>query len=377
MVKAWAGLVTAGTVAAVGLAAHTFANMRSLRTPRPPATPARERVSVLLPARNEAGTIQSAVSSVLAQHGVPDLQFVVLDDGSHDGTADLAVDAARGDARLEIIRAEDRPPPEGWLGKPWACARLADQAEGSVLVFMDADVVLEPDAVAALVEDLRTRGLAMVASYPAQQAEGWLERLVQPLVIWSWAATMPLAWAERSLRPSLSAANGQLLVVDAKAYRSADGHGAVRGDVLEDIGLMRAFKRAGLHTATVDGSQLATCRMYTTAEEVVDGYGKSLWAAFNGPAGSIAVNALLVMAYVVPAAGMVGPGRGTRIIGTVGYLAGVGSRTLVARRTGGRILPDALAQPLSIIAFAGLNALSWKRHLRGENRWKDRPVVTP
>ncbi len=376
MVRAWTGLVTVGTVAAVGLAAHTFANLRSLRTPRRPTTPTGEQVSVLIPARNEAGTIQSAVTSVLAQEGVPDLQLIVLDDGSHDGTADLAVDAARGDARIGIVRAEDQPPPDGWLGKPWACSRLADDAEGSVLVFMDADVTLEPDAVAALVDDLRTRGLAMVAPYPAQEAEGWLERLVQPLVVWSWAATMPLARAERSLRPSLSAANGQLLVVDAGAYRSAGGHGTVRGNVLEDIGLMRAFKRAGLHTATVDGSRLATCRMYSTTEEVVDGYGKSLWAAFNGPAGSVAVNALLLLAYIIPAAGMVGPGRRARAIGTVGYLAGVGSRTLVARRTGGRVLPDVLAQPLSIIAFAGLNALSWKRHLRGENRWKDRPVVT-
>ena len=375
MVKAWSGLVTAGTVAAVGITVHTFVNMRSLRSPRRPSAPVGEAVSVLIPARDEAETITAAVRSVLVQDGVPDLQLVVLDDGSQDGTSDVAVGAAPGDARLEVVSAEDQPPPDGWLGKPWACARLADQADGSVLVFMDADVTLEPDAVAALVDDLRTRGLAMVAPYPAQQAEGWLERLVQPLVIWSWAATMPLAWGERSLRPSLSAANGQLLVVDAQAYRAAGGHGAVRGDVLEDISLMRAFKRAGLHTATVDGSRLATCRMYSASEEVVDGYGKSLWAAFNGPAGSIAVNDLLVLAYVLPAAGMAGPGRRTRIIGTVGYLAGVGSRTLVARRTGGRILPDVLAQPLSILAFAGLNAVSWKRHLRGENRWKGRAVV--
>lgn len=376
MVTAWSRLVTIGTVTAVAITAHTVVNLRSLRRPRRPSHATTEQVSVLIPARNEAATIMAAVRSALLQEQVRDLEVVVLDDGSHDGTGDLATGAAPDDARLRVVRAEDRPPPAGWLGKPWACERLAQEASGSVLVFMDADVTLDSDAVAALSADLRTRGLAMVAPYPAQEAEGWFERLVQPLVIWSWAATMPLAWAERSLRPSLSAANGQLLAVDAAAYRAAGGHAAVRGEVLEDIGLMRAFKRAGFHTATVDGSTLARCRMYSTTREVVDGYGKSLWAAFNGPAGSIAVNGLLLLAFVIPAAGMLGPERRTRVIGAVGYLAGVGSRTVVAHRTGGRIAPDVLTQPLSILAFAALNALSWKRHLRGENRWKGRPVVT-
>ncbi len=373
--RGWARLVTVGTVTAIAIAAHTAYNLRSLRRPRRPAAPVSERVSVLIPARNESATIDAAVRSALAQVAVPDLDVVVLDDGSTDGTGAIASGTASGDGRLRVVRADDEPPPAGWLGKPWACARLAQEASGSVLVFMDADVTLADDAVAALVDDLRSRGLAMVAPYPAQEAEGWLERLVQPLVIWSWAATMPLAWAERSLRPSLSAANGQVLAVDTAAYRSAGGHGAVRGDVLEDIGLMRAFKRAGFHAATVDGSALARCRMYSTTGEVVDGYGKSLWAAFNGPVGSIAVNGMLLLAFVVPAAGVLGPGRRTRAIAAAGYLAGVGSRAVVAHRTGGRVLPDVLAQPLSILAFATLNALSWKRHLRGENRWKGRPVV--
>lgn len=376
-VRIWSLAVGIGSAVAVGIAAHTAVNLRSLRTPRRRAAAAGnpEPVSILIPARNEEATILDTVGSALAQEGVPDLSVVVLDDGSHDRTGDLAEAMGGSDPRLRVVREPDQPPPDGWLGKPWACQRLADGASGTVLVFVDADVTLAPDAVASLVDELRSSGLAMIAPYPAQEAEGWLERLVQPLVTWSWAATMPLAWAERSLRPSLSAANGQLLAVDAAAYRAAGGHAAVRGDVLEDISLMRAFKRAGFHTATVDGSTLARCRMYASTEEVVDGYGKSLWAAFNGPIGSVAVNGLLLLAYVVPAAGLVTGDRRTRALGAIGYAAGVTSRALVARRTGGRLLPDVLAQPLSILAFATLNAISWRRHLRGENRWKGRPVV--
>ena len=376
MVRPGRALVAAGTLTAAALAAHTAINLRQLRTPSPDAPACTEPVDVLIPARNEAATIEATVRSALAQQGVPHLTVTVLDDDSDDATAAIVEAIARDDARVRLVRAHDNVP-EGWLGKPWACARLADQARGSVLVFVDADVVLEPHAVRALVADLRARGLAMVAPYPHQQAHGWLERLVQPLVTWSWVATMPLAWAESSTRPSLSAANGQVIAMDADAYRRAGGHAAVRDQVLEDIGLMRAVKVSGGHAATVDGSALATCRMYDSTPAVIDGYTKSLWAAFGGPVGSVAVAALLSLAYVVPAAAMVAaPTRRTRGIGAVGYAAGVTSRALVARRTGEPVI-DSLAQPASIATFVTLSGLSWWRHLRGTNRWKGRPVSVP
>jgi hypothetical protein len=369
--------VTAGSLTAAGIAAHTAANLRLLRTPDPDAPEVAESVSVLIPARDEERHIAETVRSVLAQSGVPDLEVIVLDDASSDRTGPIVSALAAADDRVRLVTGPDDPLPEGWLGKPWACERLAAQARGSVLVFVDADVVLAPHAVRALVHTLRTTGLAMVAPYPLQVADTWLERLVQPLVTWSWAATMPLRWGERSLRPSLSAANGQLLAVDATAYRHAGGHAAVRGEVIEDVALMRAMKRSGAHAATVDGSHLATCRMYTGTAEVVDGYAKSLWAAFNGPVGSVAVSGLLVGAFVVPAvAAVTAPTGRTRAIGAAGYAAGVASRAMVAQRTGEPVLPDALAHPASIAAFAALSAVSWQRHLRGANRWKGREVTT-
>lgn len=364
--------VALGSVAAVGLAVHTAVNLRQLRRP-PRAARVLERVSVLIPARNEAASLPATLRSVLASTGVDDLEVIVLDDGSSDGTAEIA--RAVADPRLTVLVGADTPPPAGWLGKPWACIRLAEQATGSALVFIDADVEVAPNGIAAAIQAMRAAGLALVSPYPRQLAVSPLERLVQPLVTWSWAATMPLGWAERSTRPSLSAANGQFLVVDAAAYRDIGGHASVAGEVLEDIALMRAMKRSGQRTATLDGSQIAQCRMYQGNREVVDGYAKSLWDAFNGPAGSIAVNALLASAYVVPALGMAfGKSRRTRVAGAIGYAAGVASRGMVARRTGERVLPDVLAQPASITAFMGLNLVSWWRHLRGTNRWKGRPV---
>jgi len=367
-------IVAIGSVIAVGLAAHTLWNLRQLRRPDPGAPRVDEPVTVLIPARNEVAHVRETVMSVLDQDGIDDLTVIVLDDASTDGTSEVL--ASIDDARLTVITGTDEPLPTGWLGKPWACQRLSAAANTDVLVFADADVHFEPWALRAAIGELRGSGFALIAPYPRQLADSWLERLVQPLVTWSWVATMPLRWAETSVRPSLSAANGQFLVFDATAYRAIGGHEAVAGDVIEDVAIMRALKRAGFNTATVDGSHLASCRMYDGSDAVIDGYSKSLWAAFNGPAGSIGVNALLLASGVVPYVAFIfARDRRTKLIGAIGYGAMVTSRAAVAIRTGERVFPDVLAHPNSIVAFSALNVLSWVRHLRGTNTWKGRAVT--
>lgn len=366
------GVVGAGTVAALGVAAHTALNLRDLRSPHAPATEISEKVSILIPARDEAGVIEAAVRSALAQRGLADFEVIVLDDGSTDATA--AIVSSITDARLTLEQSADELPPQGWLGKTWACHRLSLMATGSVLVFLDADVVLEPDAVAACIAELRAHSFALIAPYPRQETRGVVTSLMQPLLTWSWASMIPLRIAEQSARPSLSAANGQLLVFDAAAYRTAGGHEAVANDVIEDVALMRAVKISAGTAATVNGSHLASCRMYDSSEQLIDGYTKSLWAAFGGPAGSVAVNALLAGMYVLPAVAMVSStNRSTRALGALGYAAGVASRAMVASRTGASV-PSAFAHPVAVAAFVGLNALSWRRHLAGTNAWKGRAL---
>lgn len=376
MTTASRALVRAGAVAACAIAAHTAVNLRYLRSPDPGSPPVDEQVTVLIPARNEAGHIEATLQSILTQTGVPRLAVIVLDDGSTDETSAVVRRMAARDSRLTLVTGADERPPAGWLGKPWACQRLAEGITGGVIVFVDADVMLYPHAIRAATGTLRDNGLALVAPYPLQLAVSALERLVQPLVTWSWVATLPLRWAESSTRPSLSAANGQFLVVDAVAYRAIDGHSAVRSEVIEDVALMRALKEDGQRTATVDGSRLAHCRMYEGNAAVVDGYSKSLWSAFGGPGRSVAVNALLIGTYLMPAiAAVAAADPATRRWGRLGYAAGVASRSLVAHRTREQVLPDTLLHPVSIAAFAALNLVSWQRHARGRNTWKGRAVT--
>jgi hypothetical protein len=370
------GVETAVATAAVGAwlaTAHTAYNLAVLRTPASQPPDVAERVSVLVPARDEADRIGPCIEALLDSVGLRDVEVIVLDDGSSDGTADVVRRCAAGDPRLVLLDGTDDPLPDGWLGKTWACERLARAATGTVLVFVDADVVVSPHGIAASIALLRQSNLDLVCPYPRQLADGALPRLVQPLLQWSWATLLPVGLAESSPRESLVAANGQLLVVDTVIYHRSGGHDAVRGEVLDDVALLRAVKRVGGRGVVVDGTDVATCRMYDDAESLVDGYAKSLWSAFGSPIGAAGVVALLSWLYVVPPVALLaGPTARARAWGAVGYAAGVAGRTLVARRTGGRALPDVAAHPASVVAFGLLVVESWRRRRRGTASWRGR-----
>ncbi|WP_432829461.1 glycosyltransferase [Dactylosporangium sp. CA-092794] len=356
-----------GCAALLALLAHTLVNARLLR--RPPATAPGDgagTVAVLLPLRDEAHRVEPCLRALLALR--PRVRVLVLDDGSTDGTAELV----RRIAGERVTLLAGRPLPEGWLGKPHACQQLAEAAgDADVLVFVDADVVLEPDAAGRATALLRSAGVDLLSPYPRIEAVSTGERLVQPLLQWSWLTFLPLRAMERSARPSLAAAGGQFLVVRRDAYERAGGHAAVRDRVLEDIELARAVKRAGGRIALADGSGLARCRMYPSWNELADGYSKSLWASFGSPLGAAAVVGLLLALYVaLPATALFGAWYGL-----LGYALGVAGRVVSARATGGRAFPDALAHPVSVLLFGWLMIRSYRRRRR--TTWKGRPAWRP
>jgi hypothetical protein len=363
----------AATAVVAGLTAHAAVNGRLLRRPVRQAATGRH-VSVLVPARNESDRIGACLRALLASRW-PDLQVLVLDDQSDDGTADVVRRVAVGDPRVQVL--EGAPTPPGWLGKTWACAQLAAAAGGEVLVFVDADVVVAADAIAALV-GLVDDGLDLACPYPRQLADGVTPRLVQPLLQWSWLTFLPLRLSERPGSAALTAANGQLMACTAHAYAAAGGHAAVRDQVLDDITLARAFKRAGLRAGVADGTALASCRMYTSTGDLVAGYTKSLWAAFGSPAGAAGVIALLAWLFLYPPAALVGAlWRGdwcTARVAATGVGAGVMGRLVTARRTGGRAA-DAFAHPASVALLCWLIAASVQRRSNGTLIWKGRALM--
>ncbi len=345
----------------MGAAAATALSLVNLRHLRRPSSSADAAISVLVPARDEAERIAPTLASLQGLEGVTEV--IVLDDNSQDATAAMVESAG-----LRVIRGTDEPPP-GWLGKPWACQRLADAATGDVLVFVDADVVLRSDAA------VRTAGLLtdldLVCPYPHQMVSGVLQNLVQPLLQWSWLSFLPLRLAENTLHPMLSAGNGQVLAVRRDAYFAAGGHAAVRDQVLEDLALVRQFKRTGHRAGMADGTQLARCRMYVDDGDLIAGYTKSLHDAFGpGTVGTLAAFYLLP-----PAAALFARDRRTRAMGVTGYLVAVAGRLAVAERTH-QSLAACAAHPASIAALLWLYARSVRAHRRGTITWRGRSLTT-
>lgn len=386
-------------VAAVAvLTGHAWLNTTCwLRRLSPVTTATTEPVAVLLPLRDEADRVTDCLRALLAQRGVPQLEIVVLDDGSTDDTAAVVRRIVGSDPRVTLLTGA--PLPAGWLGKPHACQQLAEHAtrpraghvtrpEGepptrsgpTALVFVDADVLLAPDAVATAVAALRDTGATLLSPYPGIVAETPGERLVQPLLQWSWLTFLPLRAVERSRRPALAAAGGQFLVLDRTGYDRAGGHASVRDRVLEDIELARAVKRCGGRVVLADASALARCRMYTSWPELRDGYGKSLWASFGHPVAATVVVTLLLLLYAAPpvlaVAALLGGELATALAALTAYLLGVAGRVVAARATGGRWWPDALAHPVSVTLLGWLTTRSY--HLRKRRRlsWRGRAVDT-
>ena len=239
-------------------------------------SPGSPLVSVVVPARDERRNIASCVQSILAGR-YRNTEVVVVDDRSTDGTADVVRGIARGDERLTLI--ENPPLPDGWFGKPWACATGATSARGDFICFTDADARHGPDLVARAVNAMNARRLDMLSVAGHQELGSFWERVVQPHVFWMIASRYGgTETVNRSKRAKDKIANGQCIFVRRSAYASIGGHEAVRDQVAEDVALAQRLFAAGKRTELILGRDELTTRMYTSLREIMAGWRKNIFA---------------------------------------------------------------------------------------------------
>jgi hypothetical protein len=267
-----------------------------------PVAPA---VSVLIPARNEEGSIGAAVEAALASRGVT-LEVVVLDDHSSDDTAAQVLAIARRDARVRLLAAPPLPP--GWCGKQHACHVLAEAARHSRLCFLDADVRLAPDGLARLLAFQESSGADLVSGIPRQETGTLLERLVIPLIHFILLGFLPMIRMRRSAHPSYAAGCGQLFLARRDAYDRAGGHAGIRTTLHDGIKLPRAFRAAGRTTDLCDATDLAVCRMYRGAGELWRGLAKNAVEGLATP-GMIGPATVVLLGGQVLPVGLLACGR--------------------------------------------------------------------
>ena len=337
-------------------------------------------VSLVIPARNEARNIAPCVESALAST-YPRLEVIVVDDHSTDDTARIVRAIAQRDRRARVVTPAQLP--DGWFGKQWACAAGAADSRGEVLGFMDADTRQAPDLVTRTVNAMAARDADLLSVAGTQELGSFWERMIQPqifaIMLQRYGGT---ELVNRSRRVTEKIANGQCLWVRRSAYDAMGGHAAVKHEVAEDLALAQHWFGAGRNVALVLGLDQLTTRMYRSLRELIDGWGKNIYAGGRNamPFGAVG-RAVYPLALVAPSLFALVPPivLGLGLLGVVGPTASAWA----AIATGAnlvwwllvyawlRLSPIyALLHPLgaALVLYIALGAIARGRRVR----WKER-----
>ena len=344
-------------------AVSNFLFFPRLKSSQPASHP---KLSILIPARNEAAVIGQTIHALLSQ-SYPNFELILLDDQSDDGTGAIATQAADDDTRFRLISGTLLPP--SWLGKNWACHQLSQAATGDYLLFADADVLWQPQAISSLLAQAETEQADLLTIWPSQQTESWGERLVVPLIAFAILGYLPILPVHYTKWPAFAAANGQCLLFRREAYKKVGGHTAVRYNVIEDVALAKAIKANQLRLRLADGNQLIGCRMYQNWPEVRDGFAKNILAGHGNNIPFLLLSTgfhwlVFLFPWLWFAAAL---DAWPLILG----LMGVGLRLGTAVFSHQRPL-DALFMPISVLLMSRIafQSIQWQR--RGTATWKGR-----
>ncbi|NJK79856.1 MAG: glycosyltransferase [Chloroflexaceae bacterium] len=276
-------IVCTSTAALLVLAGLLYEYWRSGRLPSlvapADAVGAVPVVSILIPARNEERGIARCVEGALRQR-YPSYEVIVVDDGSTDATPAILARYAAHHPHLRVLHGEALP--EGWTGKAFACQRAAAVARGEWLLFLDADTAAAPELLAALLTHVQQQRLDLLSVFPFLELDTFWEQAILPAFRTMIRATFPFQQANApAAQPGAVFANGQCLLVRRSTYNAIGGHGAVRGDVLEDVLLAQRLRAAGAAVGVAMADQYIRVRMYTNGREVLEGLTKNAVAGFR------------------------------------------------------------------------------------------------
>ncbi len=292
-------------------------------------------VVVIVPARDEAAKVGECLESLLAQD-YGNLRIVAVDDRSSDGTGEIMVAAAgQSGGRLEVLRVDELP--AGWLGKTHAMALAARGAiaGGGVeyLLFTDADILFRPDAVrraVVLAEAERADHLVVLPTTLAKtRGEGMLLAYLQVMSLWAvrpWRVADP-----KAMRDAVGVGAFNMMRVDA--YGRLGGFEGLRMEVVEDLELGRAVKRAGLRQRVATAPGMVSVHWAAGAGGIVAGMTKNLFAVFRFRVALVVAAAVWIAVFCLGPVAMLGIDE-VRWAGVVAVGAVVGLYALSARTSG-------------------------------------------
>ncbi|TET16404.1 MAG: glycosyltransferase [Dehalococcoidia bacterium] len=363
----------------VGILLNLLLNLRALRKAKgdgelPDAPPP---ISVLIPVRNEEDNIGTCLES-LRRQDYPNVEILVLDDASTDGTADIVARIAAEDPRVRLLQGQ--PLPSGWAGKPFACQQLANEARGSWLLFTDADTVHAPAVLRHVLCAALGSGAALISGFPHQRTTSIWQKMAIPIMFYFMILCwMPLWWMQRSRRTLPSVAIGQFMFFSAQEYRSIGGHEAVKSRILEDVWLGREMARHHYRQLTLDLSPLVSCQMYREFGTMWDGINRWLYVAaslsifaFIGIVGVVLLLFLAPFLWLAHGLLLAQPAFGWQVLVMLQVAILYLARFLVGRRFS-QSKSSVILHPIGMAFLLLVCLYASYRHLRGAGiRWKGR-----
>ncbi|MBL0922380.1 MAG: glycosyltransferase [Phycisphaerales bacterium] len=327
--------------------------------------PPAERLSVIVPARNEAARIETTLRRLLAQR-YADLEIIAIDDRSDDATGEIMDRIAHEDPRLHVVHV--RQLPDGWLGKCHACHLGAARATGAWILFTDADVWLAEDAALRAVAAAQRDGAGHLCMLPAMHRCTPAGRAA--VLAASLAGLRHVLMTNLALRPTAIGV-GAFNLVRADVFRAFGGYERLRMEVVDDVKLGLLAQRAGARTRVYFGAQDAECDWADSARGLVRILEKNMFAIIGFRAWLAAL--ILLAGAVAVGAGLVGPFTMTPAgwFAAAGLFSSVPLAWRIARMHGWSGW-EALAAPLGFLTLLAAMANSTLRTLRaGGVRWRD------
>lgn len=332
-------------------------------------------VSLLVPARNEVERLEPLLKSVSALPDAALLELVIYDDDSDDGTNALVAAYAAKDSRIRLVNGSDLP--SGWGGKVHALHRLAGEARGAYLLFLDADVTLEAGAVGRALAAMKTERLDILSLYPRQTLGTWGERVFVPVMVY-YFFLLGSQWAVRNgKKPPAVAINGQFMLWRREAYDAIGGYESIKTAWLDDMTIGKRAVACGLSVSYRPGAGLARCRMYTGFSSVWNGFVKHTWDSFSQPTPVyLALHAWLFVALVLPWILLLAAPWLGWTPWAAGLMAAIAAMTLLTRllacTLGGGGWVSAACHPIAMAGALANGLESWRKSRDRTSEWKGR-----
>jgi len=254
-------------------------------------------VSVIIPARNEDANIEKVMRSVLASD-YSSIELIVGNDHSTDKTQEIVEKLIQEDTRVKLSQIPSLP--EGWGGKMHTCWQASRSAEGDWLLFIDADVTIEPLAVRKMLGEAEERKVPFLSGFPKEETESFGERLLIPMIFFILLGFLSIRRMRKSAKPEYGAACGQVMLIEKKSYLLTGGHSAVKGSCHDGLDLPRMFRRNELMTDLVDLSDMMSCRMYHSTWSTCVGLEKNAKYGMGKPPLIFVFTFMLLIGQVLP-----------------------------------------------------------------------------